>query len=158
MLTTRRSHEFSTPAAFHTARRILFLSCINDSMGTSTARAPAHECGHVQGGGAHVGGVIFPTNEAWLDRSLLVGNISPNVNTDQVLCTSKRCVAFCMLTCVVHCVLEVYCLRLAWSTALLHCLQLKQLFGFCGTVKDCRFEGIARTYAFVEMTTEEVRI
>ena len=42
-------------------------------------------------------------------------------------------------------------------TARAHCLQLKQLFGFCGTVKDCRFECIARTYAFVEMATEEVR-
>jgi len=34
--------------------------------------------------------------------------------------------------------------------------QLQQLFGFCGTVKDCHFVGIARTYALVEFETEEV--
>ena len=37
------------------------------------------------------------------------------------------------------------------------CAQLQQLFGFCGTVKDCRFVGIARTYAFIEFENEEVR-
>ena len=37
-------------------------------------------------------------------------------------------------------------------------VQLWQLFGFCGTVRDCRFVGIARTYAFVEFETEEVCI
>ena len=35
-------------------------------------------------------------------------------------------------------------------------MQLQQLFGFCGTVKDCRFVGIARTYALVEFENEEV--
>ena len=40
-------------------------------------------CG-VQGGGAHMAGVVFPTDDAWLDRSLLVGNILPTVTTDQV--------------------------------------------------------------------------
>ena len=37
-----------------------------------------------QGGSAHIGGVVFPTDEVLLDRSLLVGNITSVVNTDQV--------------------------------------------------------------------------
>ena len=40
--------------------------------------------GHWQGGSAHIGGVVFPTDEALLDRSLLVGNITSVVNTEQV--------------------------------------------------------------------------
>lgn len=33
-------------------------------------------------------GVVFPTDIAWLDRSLLVGNILPTVTTDQVRCSA----------------------------------------------------------------------
>ena len=47
------------------------------------------------------------------------------------------------------------CACVAATTACV-CVQLRQLFGFCGTVRDCRFVGIARTYAFVEFDNEEV--
>jgi RNA recognition motif. (a.k.a. RRM, RBD, or RNP domain) len=40
--------------------------------------------------------------------------------------------------------------------SLCHCLQLKQLFAFCGAVLDCSLVGRNSDYAFIEFSKEEV--
>lgn len=40
--------------------------------------------------------------------------------------------------------------------SLYHCLQLKQLFAFCGAVSDCSLVGRNSDYAFIEFSKEEV--
>ena len=112
--------------------------------------------GRRQGGSAHIGGVVFPTDEALLDRSLLVGNITSVVNTEQVRPSTERVVEVVQQFHQEVSMLEQCqsCTFPAKHHALL--AQLQQLFGFCGTVKDCSFVGVARTYALVEFETEEV--
>ncbi|KAK9862675.1 hypothetical protein WJX84_011433 [Apatococcus fuscideae] len=77
---------------------------------SASALAAAPPTVSMMGSDAHGAGVQFPNDEDTLSRTLLVGNVSHQINSD----------------------------------------QLKQLFGFCGSVRSCRLSGTNQHFALVE--------
>lgn len=117
---------------------------------------------------------MFPEDEALQKRMLLVGNLPKAINPDQVCCSpcfihrrSGRFTqkAVCCATCTI-CRLNLQhvascgmnTLMPCIFTLLCACVQLKQLFGFCGSVSECNLAGKSNDYAIVEFSKEEVQI
>lgn len=57
---------------------------------------PALEHVLLQGAQAHAAGVLFPSDDDTLHRTILIANINPLINTEQVCCNS-RCISLLML-------------------------------------------------------------
>ena len=110
----------------------------------------------MQGAQAHAAGVLFPSDDDTLHRTILIANINPLINTEQV----NPC-SYLTDSCLSWSPCKILLLLLICSPPLMcscfHAadVQVKQLFGFCGQVKSCRMVG-NNQFAFVEYSSAGV--
>jgi len=110
----------------------------------------------LQGAQAHAAGVLFPSDDDTLHRTILIANINPLINTEQVNLYSylaDSCLSWppCRILLLLFiCLLSSDVFRL-YAVG----VQVKQLFGFCGQVKSCRMVG-NNQFAFVEYSSAGV--
>ncbi len=107
----------------------------------------------LQGAQAHAAGVLFPSDDDTLHRTILIANINPLINTEQVNLYSylaDSCPSWPPCRILLICLLssDVFMFYAAG-------FQVKQLFGFCGQVKSCRMVG-NNQFAFVEYSSAGV--